>query len=119
MSVVDKNSRILYFLIGCIGIRVCLAITPVYLPERWLPYFGLITLTIASSLLYLYFTNSRLKAPEGGGITWWAQYRLVHGMLYLAASIYLLQGKRTAWIPLTIDVCFGLLLFLHKHNFIL
>ena len=55
-------------------------------------------------MLYLYFIKGRMNAPEGGGTTWWANYRLIHGLLYICASIYLLQEERLAWIPLTMDV---------------
>jgi len=54
-------------------------------------------------------------APEGGGVTWWANYRLIHGLLYLCASIYLFQKQRLAWIPLTMDVLLGLIIFISRH----
>ena len=47
-------------------------------------------------MAYLYFTNTRLNAPEGGGVTWWAKYRLIHAMLYITAAIYIAQGNDTA-----------------------
>jgi hypothetical protein len=54
-------------------------------------------------------------AFEAGGKTWWAELRLIHGLMYLAAAIYALQLKDVASIPLTIDVIFGLTVFLNKH----
>ena len=106
-----RKTRILYFLIGCIGGRTALAIAPLYLPEKYLTLLGIITLIIGSSLMYLYVTNGRLNAPEGGGKTWWAKYRIIHSLLYITASIYLLKGERTAYLPLTVDVLIGLFLF--------
>ena len=106
-----ERKRILLFLVLCIGIRLILALIPLYLSKKWLPYFGLVILIISLSFLYLYFTNGRLKAPEGGGKTWWAKYRLIHGLLYLTAAIYLLEKERIASIPLFIDVILGLILF--------
>ena len=114
----EKNDRILYFLIGCIGARLLLTIAPLYLPYNWLQLFGLLILAIGGALLYAYFTNGRLNAPEGGGNTWWAKYRLIHGSLYLAAAIYLLKGDRIAWIPLALDTLLGLFFFLNHHKFI-
>ena len=114
-STLTKQQRILYFLIGCIGVRAILAIIPLYIPHNWLPVLGGLTLIIGTSFLYLYVTNGRLNAPEGGGVTWWADYRLIHGLLYLCASIYLLQKQRLAWIPLTMDVLLGLILFISRH----
>jgi hypothetical protein len=89
----------------------------VYLSEKWLFYFGLVLFVIGITFLYLYFNNLRLHAPEGGGITWWANFRLLHGALYLVAAQYLLKKQRIAWIPLTMDVILGLLLFVSKHIF--
>tara|TARA_B100001287_G_scaffold232937_1_gene204180 strand:+ start:1816 stop:2184 length:369 start_codon:yes stop_codon:yes gene_type:complete len=107
-----ERTRIIFFLIGCIGLRLILAVLPLYLSKKWLPYFGIIILIIALSFIYLYFTNGRLKAPEGGGNTWWSKFRLIHGLLYLTAAIYLVQKERLASIPLFIDVILGLILFI-------
>tara|TARA_Y100001970_G_C13705424_1_gene589266 strand:- start:70 stop:438 length:369 start_codon:yes stop_codon:yes gene_type:complete len=107
-----ESNRIIFFLLGCIGSRLILAVLPLYLSKEWLKYFGIIILIIALSFLYLYFTNGRLKAPEGGGNTWWAKFRLIHGLLYLTAAIYLFQKERLASIPLFIDVILGLILFI-------
>jgi hypothetical protein len=114
----DKDQRILYFLFGCITVRTIIAILPIYLPYEWLYYLGIIILAIGTTFLCLYFNNLRLQAPEGGGITWWANFRLLHGALYLAAAHYLLKNQRIAWIPLTMDVILGLLLFLFNHKII-
>ena len=112
----SKQQRILYFLLGCIGVRSILAVSPIYIPENMLPILGIITITIGTSFLFLYFTNGRMNAPEGGGVTWWAKYRLIHGLLYVTASIYLFQKQRTSWIPLTIDLLLGLVVFLFKYS---
>jgi hypothetical protein len=112
-----SNSQF-YFLLACIPSRFILSILPLYLPDNWLVYFGYITLLISLSFIYLYFTNGRLNAPEAGGVTWWREYRIIHGLLYLAASIYLLQKNRKAWIPLIMDTILGIFLFIYKHNFL-
>lgn len=112
----SNEQRIFYFLIGCIGIRTILAISPLYISENFLPLLGIITITIGTSFLFLYFTNGRMHAPEGGGVTWWANYRLIHGLLYLTASIYLFNRDRTAWMPLANDTLLGLLIFLFKYS---
>ena len=66
--------------------------TEKYLPKKWLPYMGYITLIPAIGFLYLYFTNSRLNAGEGGGKTWWHNFRIIHGMLYLLFSILIIPS---------------------------
>lgn len=114
----DKNQRIMYFIFGCLLVRTIIAILPIYLPYEWFSYLGTILLAIGVYFLCLYFNDLRLYAPEGGGITWWANFRLLHGALYLVAAHYLLKKQRIAWIPLTMDVILGLLLFLSNHKMI-
>lgn len=111
------KKRVMLFLLACIPARIILAIIPGYINKKYLRYYGVVLLTISFGFLNLYFNNLRLNAREGGGKTWWSQYRLIHGLLYLTAAIYAIQEKRTAWIPLTIDVAFGLALFIQHHFF--
>jgi len=107
--------KTLLYLLGCIPVRIIIALLPLYIDSSYLQYYGAILLLPALGFFYLYFNNLRLNAPEGGGNTWWAEYRIIHGMLYLTAAIYALQEKRLAWIPLTIDVALGLVLFLFRY----
>ena len=102
------NKSILLFLLGCIPFRILMAIAPKILEKDYLPYYGIILLTIALGFLYL-------EAPEAGGKTWWANLRIVHGLLYLIASILALQSNSDAWIPLAMDVFFGLFSFINHH----
>lgn len=105
----------LLFLLACIPARIILSLIPLYINTSYLPYYGIILLLVSIGFLYLYFNNLRLNAPEAGGSTWWAEYRIIHGMLYLTAAIYALQEKRLAWIPLATDVTLGLILFLFRY----
>ena len=92
----------------CIPIRLLLLYLASILNKNNLRFFGIFLLVIALGFLYLYFANKRLNAAEAtGGVTWWSEYRLLHGLLYLCAAIYAFQGKNTAWIPLLIDVGLG------------
>ena len=76
----------LLFLLLCIPMRLLLAWYSKNYPSI---YIGYILLAMSVSFLYLYFNNLRLNATESStGITWWAPYRLIHGLLYLAATIY-------------------------------
>ena len=61
------EKRILFFLLGCIPIRIILAAIPVYVDKKYLPYYGGILLLIAASFFVLYFNKMRLNAFEGGG----------------------------------------------------
>lgn len=92
----------------CIPIRLLLVYLASTLNKNNLRFLGILLLVIALGFLYLYFANKRLNAAEAtGGVTWWSEYRLIHGLLYLCAAIYAFQGKNTAWIPLLIDVGLG------------
>lgn len=110
-----KSESISMFLLFCIPARLILALLPLYINSKYLFYYGILLGIIGSSFLYLYFTNKRMKAPEGGGDTWWANFRLIHGLLYICGSIYSIQGKKMASVPLFIDTFFGFILFINKH----
>ena len=108
------NSKLL-FLLGCIPVRLFLVYISTQIPADKLKYFGIPLFLIAISFLFLYFTNGRMNAPEAsGGVTWWSNLRIIHGLLYLAASVYSFQGKPQVWIPLLIDVIFGFFAFNFK-----
>lgn len=111
------QKRTLLFLLACIPARILLAVIPLYLESSYLPYYGMLLLLPALGFLYLYFNHLRLDAFESGGYTWWANYRLIHGLLYLCASIYALQEKILAWVPLTVDVILGLVFFVIRYLF--
>jgi xanthine/uracil permease len=107
-------NSILLFLFACIPARLLLAWYSTKIPS--LTLYGAVMLVMSLSFLYLYFTGSRLQAPEAGGATWWANYRLIIGLLYLAAAIYSFQGKRDlVKYPLLLDIVFGLFLFYKRH----
>ena len=105
------------FLFGCIPARLAIVWLSQKIPVQYLGLFGAVLLCMGLGFLYLYFTKGRLNAFESGGKTWWADYRLVFGALHIIAAIYCFQGKQNmVWIPLLIDVLFGLVLFLLKES---
>jgi hypothetical protein len=114
----DINKSITYFVLGCIPIRIVFVLILKYVNKDYLPYLSIPLFSISFGFLYLYFKNLRLNAPEAGGKTWWSNLRLIHGALYLAASIYAFQKKDISWIPLAIDVIFGIVSFLIHHKII-
>ena len=101
----------------CILVRILASLLPLYIPKGYLNFIGIFFCIQSITFLYLYFTNSRLKAPEGGGVTWWAKYRILHGILYaLAASSCFLNLPEIAHFFLTCDVILGVLLYiLYRH----
>jgi uncharacterized membrane protein len=108
------DSRLL-FLFGCIPVRFLLAYTPLLLNKNLLPYLGVCLSIMSLGFLFLFFQNLRLNAPEANGNTWWANFRLVHGALLMCAAIYCFRSDSIAWVPLTMDVLFGILLFIYHH----
>ena len=102
------------FVYACIPIRAIMAALPAMLPLAFLPLYGVVTALISVSFLYLYFSEKRMQAPEGGGSTWWHKLRLVHGMQYATAAIYLMRQSREATIPLALDILCGAGLFAHQ-----
>ena len=100
------------FLLGCLPLRVALAYAAWRLPPSHLLLLSVPLLLIGGSLAYLYFAGARMNAPEGGGVTWWAQYRLLHAALYLTAAVYALRGSAAAAVPLALDVALGLVLWI-------
>lgn len=118
ISISRSRSRAL-FLGGCIPLRLFIAWSSTKIPIRYLPFFATALLSVAIGFLYLYFTGGRMQAPEAGGATWWAPYRLIIGLLWLAAAIYAFLGRTDlVWIPLIIDVLFGLVIFYRRHYII-
>ncbi len=124
----DIDTRKLLFLGLCIPARLVLSILPkmkVFLGKYLKSYtdiayklFGIVILCMSLGFLYLFFLNKRLDAGESGGKTWWHNLRLIHGINYLCAAIYIFVDKTEyASIPLGIDVLFGLFAHLNHHNF--
>jgi hypothetical protein len=97
------------FIFGCIPVRILLAYFTKQLSPDKLKILGFVLLVVGSGFLYLYFTKGRMNAPEAGGVTWWNQFRIVHGSLYLTAAILAIKGNSNAWVPLAIDVIVGII----------
>lgn len=110
----NPSTRRKLFLYACIPVRAIMAALPAMLPLAFLPAYGLVTGVISVTFLYLYFNELRMNAPEGGGTTWWHKLRLVHGMQYATASIYLVKKSREATVPLALDILCGAGLFAHR-----
>lgn len=113
-----NDKRITFFLLGCIPIRLLFVAILRYIDKKYLPYLSIPLFIQGISFIYLYFANLRLSAPEAGGKTWWANLRLIHGMLFITSAIYAYQQKDVSWVPLLIDVIFGFFAFIIHHKYI-
>ena len=104
------------FWLGCIPARLVLTGLPLYLEDEMLRLYSYVLFAIAFSFLYLYFTGSRMNAFESStGVTWWSEYRILHGLLYLMAAMYAYNGQRNTSI-LMLDTFVGMLLWFLKDN---
>jgi hypothetical protein len=110
-------NNVIAFLFLCIPARIGLALASQYIPDKYLKLYGTLLLLIGLSFIYLFITNKRLYAPEVGVKAWWAQFRIIIGAFYIIAAIYSFQGKRNLiWIPLAMDIVFGIIIFTIKHS---
>ena len=110
------QKRFLLFLGGCIPARLVLTALAKYLPLQYLPFLGLITLSIAIGFIYLYFTGKRTIGFETQGAPiWWSKFRIIHGLMYLLFSLLAFNYYRNAYKILFADTMLGLILFIIHH----
>jgi hypothetical protein len=103
----------LYFLFGCIVVRIILVIIALKLNDKYLPIMGYIGLILGLSFYIIYFFKLRETGFEVfGDVIWWNHLRLLHGTLYLIFSYLAITKNRNAYVPLLIDVTVGLLAFI-------
>ena len=109
------KSELLYFLIGCIGARLLLVILAKNASILWLKWMGFIALIPAAMFLYLFLSGARKGNGVFGEKIWWNYLRPVHTLLYSMFAFFAIHGKRNAWIFLLIDLCIGVVGFVHVH----
>lgn len=112
----DLTTRQLLFTFTCIPIRFSFAYIAYVISPSFLPLVGIGATAIGLSMMYLYFTNGRLNAPEGGGDTWWKNLRPLHGTIFLCAAVFAFNHNKYTFVPLLIDPIVGLIAFIHKHR---
>ena len=118
MMDMNKNlqKRFLLFLVGCIGTRALFVYIAMIANLVWLKYLGYLALLPAIGFIYIYLTDGRQTGPEVfGDKIWWNMLRPIHSLLYFLFAYNAINGNRSAWIYLLIDVLFGLASFLIHH----
>ena len=116
MNTIQK--RFLLFLGLCIPSRLLLVALAKYMPNKYLPYLGYITLLMALGFLYLYITGTRKVGAETfGQPIWWSKFRIIHGLFYLLFSFYAINHYSSAYLILLYDTLIGLGLFLVHHYY--
>ena len=112
----DMQKRFLLFLIGCIGVRSILVLLAKNTSVYVLKILGYLALLPAIGFIYIYLTGSRQTGAEVfGEKIWWNNLRPIHAILYLLFAYNAINGVKSAWIYLLIDVVIGLISFLVYH----
>ena len=112
----SPRQRLFQFLGICIVLRSIAAFIAYLYPQsvvtKVLAGFYLL---MGISMIYLFATNKRQNAPEGGGITWWNDIRPVHGLLYILFAMFAFTNKNFSYLFLVGDVILGLVAFTVHH----
>ena len=112
----DLQKIFLFFLIGCIGIRLLFVIIAVYINIKYLKYLGYLALLPAIGFMYIYLTGSRNTGLGAfGEKIWWNDFRPIHSILYFLFAYNAIIGNKQSWIYLLADVSIGLISFLIHH----
>lgn len=109
------NKSMIYFLTGCIGARLLLAIVAKELPRPWLQVMGYLALAPALGFLYLFVSGARKGAGAFGEKIWWESLRPVHSLLYFMFAFSAIKGNRKAWLFLLLDLLVGVTGFFYVH----
>ena len=112
MKLIQK--RILAFLLLCIPTRVLFVFISKNIDKNKLKYLGYLALLPAIGFLIAYFSG-RNRGATFGQDAWWHSLRPIHSLLYFTFAYLAINKKNNAYIPLLIDVVFGLISFLNYH----
>ena len=106
--------RFLTFIFGCIGVRLLLVHIVRRVKKNYLPVLGYIGLFIAIGFCFTYFSGKE-RGSTFGQKAWWHRLRLIHAFFYFWFARLAIQKKSNAYIPLLLDVTFGLTSFIVYH----
>ena len=105
----------LFFLIGCIGVRLLFVIIAKNINKKHLKYLGYLALFPAIGFMYIYVTGSRKGLGVFGEKIWWNDLRPIHSILYFLFAYNAIIGNRHSWIYLLTDVFISFVSFLIHH----
>ena len=104
----------LLFIFACILTRSIFVIIALKIPKKYLPYFGYLGIVIGLGFIYTFIINKK-RGSIFGQIAWWRNLRPIHALLYLIFGYLAINKNNYAYIPLLIDVLFGLFSFIIYH----
>ena len=108
--------RFLAFIIGCVGVRLLLVHLVRKIRRDRLPILGYAALLVAFGFLFIFITGGRKTGIEvQGGKIWWNKLRPIHAFFYLWFACLAFKKDKNSYIPLLLDVVFGLTSFLSYH----
>ena len=111
------QTRIVTFLIGCIGTRIGLAYAAKFSNKLWSKILSIVTGFMALGFATIYLFGLRKTGLETQGAPiWWNHLRPLHAIMYAIASWGLFVGKQElSWKVLLVDTLVGLMAFLNYH----
>ena len=111
------KQRIILFLGGCITVRLAFVVVAKYVNPNYLPYLGILALIPAIGFISIYLGDYRKTGREVfGNKIWWNDLRPIHASLYILFALLALKKNKYSWVPLLVDVTFGLLVFINHHH---
>ena len=105
----DAGDRTNLFWKGCIPLRIGLVVAALHVPV----VIATLLAAMGAGMMYLYASNTRQEAREGGGNTWWNDLRPYHGSLLLLGGVLAFQEHPYAYVPVALDVAFGIYAWLN------
>lgn len=117
MNFTEFQKRALLFLFGCIALRLLFVYIAKTLDNKYLPYLGILALGPIIGWLVIMFIKPRDTGAEAGGKIWWKPIRPIHLILYMIFAYLAFTKNQYAYVPLLIDVIFGLVLFIVYHMY--
>ena len=103
-----STQRMLMFLFGCLVVRCAFVILAARVNTKHLKYLGYLAILPAVGFMYIFLTGSRTTGVETfGEKIWWNNLRPVHSVLYILFAYQAINGHKSAWIFLALDVFIG------------
>lgn len=126
MALSNTAKRYMLFLGGCVVSRLLLA----YMVYKYhnhpfmvkaFPYIGVLALLVSVGFMYQHISGTRTTGPEVfGDKIWWDSIRPVHALMYTTFAMFAMvntkETRKYAFMPLLIDVMFGLVAFVSYHG---
>ena len=112
----NKTKRILFFMLGCVVVRIGLVLLAKNIPEDKLSYMGYLALVPAIGFSIIYLGGLRKTGGEVfGDIIWWNNLRPIHALLYFIFAYMAINKNQNAYKVLLGDVILGVVAFMGYH----